>query len=110
MAIQSTAIGATNTTIYTATDDVAISTMVFCNTSLPNPLQDDADTTYLTVHLVGNGDIPSTTNMFVNNLEIPASDTVFFDTERIVLEPGDYIVAVSTSPAVLVCTVSTVPI
>lgn len=110
MAIQSTAIGATNTTIYTATDDVAISTMVFCNTSLPNPLQDDADTTYLTVHLVGNGDVPSMTNMIVNNLEIPASETVFFDTERIVLETGDYIVAVSTSPAVLVCTVSTVPI
>lgn len=110
MAIQSTAIGATNTTIYTATDDVAISTMVFCNTSLPNPLQDDADTTYLTVHLVGSGDTASMTNMIVNNLEIPASDTVFFDTERIVLEPGDYIVASSTSPAVLVCTVSTVPI
>lgn len=110
MAIQSTAIGATNTTIYTATDDVAISTMVFCNTSLPNPLQDDADTTYLTIHLVASGDVPTMTNMIVNNLEVPASETVFFDTERYVLESGDYIVALSTSPAVLVCTVSTVPI
>lgn len=108
MAIQSTAIGATNTTIYTAADDVAISTMIFCNTSLINPLQDDADTTYLDIHLVKNGDVPSTINKIVNALEIPASETVFFDTERIVLETGDYIVAVSTSPAVLVCTISTV--
>ena len=108
MAIQSTAIGATNTTIYTAADDVAISTMIFCNTSLINPLQDDADTTYLDIHLVKNGQTPTTTNKIVNALEIPASETVFFDTERIVLETGDYIVAVSTSPAVLVCTISTV--
>lgn len=110
MAIQSTAIGATNTTIYTATDDVAISTMIFCNTSLINPLQDDADTTYLDIHLVKSGDVASTINKIVNALEIPASETVFFDTERIVLESGDFIVAVSTSPAVLVCTISTVPI
>lgn len=108
MAIQSTAIGATNTTIFTATDDVAITTMIFCNTSLPNPLQDDADTTYLDIHLVKNGQSASTTNKIVNALEIPAGETVFFDTERIVLENGDFIVASSASPAVLVCTVSTV--
>ena len=110
MAIQSTAIGATNTTVFTAADDVAISTMIFCNTSLRNPLQDDADTTYLDIHLVKNGQSASTTNKIVNALEIPASETVFFDTERIVLETGDRVIAVSTSPAVLVCTISTVPI
>ena len=110
MAIQSTAIGATNTTIYTATDDVAISTMIFCNTSLPNPLQDDADTTFLDIHLVKNGQSATNVNKIVNALEIPAGETVFFDTERIVLETGDRVIALSTSPAVLVCTISTVPI
>lgn len=110
MAIQSTAIGATNTTIFTATDDVAISTMIFCNTSLPNPMQDDADTTYLDIYLVKNGQSATNTNKVVNVLEIPAGETVFFDTERIVLENGDRVIAASTSPAVLVCTISTVPI
>lgn len=110
MAIQSTAIGATSTTVFTATDDVAISTMIFCNTSLPNPLQDDADTTFLDIHLVKNAETATITNKIVNALEIPAGETVFFDTERIVLETGDRVIALSTSPSVLVCTISTVPI
>lgn len=110
MAIQSIAIGATNTTIFTANGDKMVATMIFCNQELPNPLQDDSNVTYLDIHLVANGDSPTNTNRIVNALMIPAGETVFFDTERIVLENGDTVVAVTTSPAVITCTISTVDI
>ena len=110
MAIQSIAVGATNTTIFTATGDKMVATMIFCNQSLPNPYQVDSNTTYLDIHLVKNGDPVSDTNRIVNALTIPAGETVFFDTERIVLENGDTVVANSTSPAVITCTISTVDI
>lgn len=110
MAIQSVAIGATNTTIFTATGDKMIATMIFCNQELPDPVQIDSNVTYLDVHLVPNGGSATNTNRIVNALMIPAGETVFFDTERIVLENGDSIIASTTSPAVITCTISTVDI
>ena len=110
MAIQSIAVGASNTTIFTSSGDKMIATMIFCNTALPNPLQIDSNVTYLDIHLVANGSSITNVNKIVNALAIPAGETVFFDTERIVLQDGDSIVASTTSPAVVVCTISTVDI
>lgn len=110
MAIQSVAIATTDTTIFTATGDKMVATIIFCNQELPNPLQLDSNTTYLDVHLVANGDSPDTTNRIVNGLMIPAGETVFFDTERIVLQDGDSVVASTTSPAAITATISTVDI
>lgn len=110
MAIQSVAIAATNTTIFTATGDKMVATIIFCNQELPNPLQLDSNTTYLDLHLVPDGDTPDTVNRIVNGLMIPAGETVFFDTERIVLQDGDSVVASTTSPAVITATISTVDI
>lgn len=110
MAIQSIAIASSNTTIFTATGDKMVATMIFCNQALPNPIQIDSNTTYLDIHLVKKLDTPSTTNRIVNALMIPAGETVFFDTERIVLQDGDTVVASTTSPAIVTCTISTVDI
>ena len=110
MAIQSIAIGATDTTIFTATGDKMIATMIFCNQALPNPLQVDSNVTYLDIHLVKKLESASSTNRIVNALMIPAGETVFFDTERIVLQDGDKVIASTTSPAVITCTISTVDI
>ena len=110
MAIESIAVGSTSTDIFVATGDKMISTMIFCNQELPNPYQDDSNVTYLDIHLVRYLDVATTTNRIVNALMIPAGETVFFDTERIVLQDGDKVVAVTTSPAVITCTISTVDI
>jgi len=110
MAIQSVAIGATNTTVFTATGDKMVATIIFCNQELPDPIQVDSNVTYLDLHLVANGDSPSNVNRIVNGLMIPAGETVFFDTERIVLQDGDTVVANTTSPAVITATISTVDI
>lgn len=110
MAIESVPIGASNTDVFVATGDKMIATMIFCNVALPNPLQDDSNTTFLDIHLVKSGDLVTPINKIVNALMIPAGETVFFDTERIVLANGDKVVASTTSPAVVTCTISTVDI
>jgi hypothetical protein len=110
MAIASVAIGSSNTTVFTASGDKMIATMIFCNTGTPDPLNDSTNLTYLTLHLVKSGDSISTTNTIVSALAIPAGETVFFDTERIVLATGDTVVASTSGATVLVCTISTVDI
>jgi hypothetical protein len=44
--------------------------------------------------------------MVVRSLELPAGETFTFDSEKIVLEAGDKIVALGESPTNLVATVS----
>lgn len=110
MAIQSIAIGTSNTTIFTATSDQMIATMIFCNILSANPSNDTANSTTLTLYLVPSGSTLSSTNMIVNSLYIPATETVFFDTERIVLQNGDSIVAVAANSSSVTCTISTVAI
>ncbi len=123
MAIQSVVIGNTDTLVYQAEGDKMISTMIFCNTSNADPYNEDNNIAYLTLHLVRNGagyvepptlppqETVSDTNMIVNSLAIPASETVFFDTERIVLMRGDQIYAhVASGLETLSCTISTVDI
>jgi hypothetical protein len=110
MAIKSVQINSTMTDIFVSTGDKMVATIIFCNQALPNPQQDDSNVSFLDMHLVKNGEISSTVNRIVNTLMIPAGETVFFDTERIVLENGDKVTAISTSPAVITATISTVDI
>lgn len=110
MAIDSVAILTTNTTVYSAVGNKMIATMIFCNTETPDPNDEDAGATFLDLHLVKNGSTPTFVNKIVSGLRIPAGETVFFDSERVVLENGDSVIASTSSPAVLSCTISTVDI
>lgn len=118
MAIQSTQISSTNTTIFQAEGNKMIATIIFCNTSVADPYNEDNNVAYLDLHLVKDGagyngpaGTPDMTNMIVNALAVPAGETVFFDTERIVLERGDQVVGMVASGAeTLSCTISTVDI
>ncbi len=100
-----------NTTVYTANGDKMLSTMIFCNTIPADPYNEDNNMAYLDLHLVKSGDTLTTTKMIVNSIAIPAGETVFFDTERIVLEIGDTVMASLASAGVPVaCTISVVDI
>jgi hypothetical protein len=110
MAIDSVAISTTSTTVFTAVGNKMIATMIFCNTETPDINDEDAGATFLDLHLVKNGGTATLVNKIVSALRIPAGETVFFDSERVVLENGDSVVALTTSPAVLSCTISTVDI
>ena len=110
MAIQSTAIGTTLTTLYTSSGDNAITNIMFCNTIPYNPALPNTGLAYLTVHLVKSGDSATTTNMVINYMPIPAGETFSFDNEKIILANGDTVRAVADVTATLVATVSSLPV
>ena len=109
MAIVNKKIGLTDTTILTVPNGsrYAITTLLLCNTA-------SADTgggndTSVDLHLVPNGQAKGNAdpnaNQILNDLVVAGADTFTFDTEKIVLEGGDRIIAVSQSPANLAATV-----
>jgi hypothetical protein len=77
-----------------------------CNTDVPNPVHQEHGITNFDLHLVASGDAKSNTNMVIRSLQLPAGETFTFDSEKIVLEAGDKIVALGESPTNLVATVS----
>lgn len=110
MAIQSTAIGTSNTDLYVSSGNTAVTCIWVCNTATYNPADPTNGLTYLDIHFVKQGAGITSTNLIVNQLAVPAGETVTFDTEKIILDNGDRVVASSASPANLVATVSTIDV
>lgn len=87
MAITNTLILTTTaTTIFTAIGEQAITTVMFCNTSLV----DDCE---LDVHVVPAAQVPSTATTILRNLMLPATETFVMDAEKLILSNGDTIQA-----------------
>lgn len=110
MAITSTIIGNSNTDLYTSSGNNAITCIWICNTAVFNPATPSVGLTYLDLHVVKSGDGITNTNLIVNQLPVPPGESVTFDTERLILDNGDRIVANSALPANLVATISTIPV
>lgn len=116
MAIQSVAINPVdplveaNVDLFVSSGSNAVTTVMVCNKAVYDENDPTLGLTYLTLHLVASGDGITDTNMIVNRLPVPAGETVTFDTEKIVLENGDRVVASSQSPYNLVATVSTLEV
>lgn len=89
-----------------------VTTLIVVNTAAPDPADDSAGATTLTMHVVNNGGTGSisNTNMVVNALPITAGESFVMDTEKFVLEAGDSIVLLSTTPNNLAATLSYVEI
>jgi hypothetical protein len=92
----------------------AITTMIFCNILSPDstpPIDETTNSVSINVYLVKAGDSPSAgVNAIIKQLSIPGGETVFFDTERVVLGPGDSIQASASQNSAIVCTVSVLPV
>lgn len=109
MSIANALIAIEDTTILTVPADTsyAITTIMVCNTFMPNPEHDEDGLATFDLHIIKNGQSISDQNMVVNNLSLPAGETFTFDTEKIVLDAGDYVVISSSSPFnVLAATIS----
>jgi hypothetical protein len=97
----------TPTTLLTvpAEKEYAITTMIVCNTTLPDPEDPTAGTAYFDMHLVPQssdpvGDvIPPLETQVIKDLYLEAGETFTFDSEKLVLGPEDKIVFVSYSVA-----------
>jgi hypothetical protein len=104
MSITNTLIQSGNTTaIYTAPNDAAITTIIFCNT-------DSNIFDYFTVYAVPNGSVvgPSTTILF--EIPIAPTETFTMDTEKLILSTGDALYAQSVYSNSIAATVSAVNI
>jgi len=84
----------------------AITTILVCNTFTPNPIHEEDGQTVFDLHIIPQGQAIGDRNMVVRSLVLPAGETFTFDSEKIVLEEGDYIVIAGESPEVLAATVS----
>ena len=84
----------------------AITTIMVCNTWVPNPVHEEDGITNFDLHLVKRDEPKSDTNKIINALQLPAGETFTLDSEKIVLESGDKIDILGESPTVLSATVS----
>jgi ethanolamine utilization protein EutQ (cupin superfamily) len=100
MALTSAVINTTNTVVFSSVGTNAVTTMVVCNTT-------DTTDAVLTLHLVADGDTASVANKIINKLPITAMETLSLDQEKIILEGGDSIVAVTDQADTLSVTIST---
>jgi len=111
MALTSTLIGTTNTTVYTSSVTApqignAITCMIVCNTGAVSSNL----TLYAVPNNAGSVGTASSSNMIINALAVPAGETVSLDQEKLVLSGNDTIVAVSSQASTLNITLSTLPV
>jgi sugar (pentulose or hexulose) kinase len=103
MAILNTVVTGTTTRIFNATNDQAITTVMFCNNH-------DTVSTNLSVYAVANGGTVSTGTLILNAISLPATETFVMDAEKLILSNGDALWALSSAGGIVVATVSSVGI
>ena len=108
MAINNVNVGIANTDLVTVPTDqkYAITTILVCNTYVVNPSDKNEGKTSFDLHVVKNADTVSNKNKIVSQLELTASETFTFDTEKLILDAGDKVVINGESPTNLSCTIS----
>lgn len=85
---------ATTTGLNGATpQQTAITTVAICNIELPDLTDETVNSTDVSIFLNGSG----RENLIVNNLTVPAGETVFFSDERLILDGNDNILIGATS-------------
>jgi len=62
----------------------AITTILVCNYA-------NSDSATFNLHIVKNGQARGNSNLIVSDLELPAGETFTFDSEKIVLDEGDFV-------------------
>ena len=97
--------GTTETTIFTAAADTAVTVIYFCNR--------DTIARTIDVHVKPLGEALAAENQIYDAVSIPAGDTFVVDAEKLILENTDVITAVvgeaNTTNAIVV-TISTIGI
>ena len=91
-----------------AGERIAVTTMMVCNTATFNPANPTSGQCNLSVYIIPqNASRTSALHTMVNQITIPAGETVFlFDNERIILEETDRIEVASSIPENLTCLLS----
>jgi hypothetical protein len=98
MAIEHKFIGITETALLTvpAAKQYAITTIIVCNTHVPNPSDDQEGLATFDLHLIPNGQSRGDINRIINQMSLRAGETFTFDSEKIIIESSDSIVGIGT--------------
>ena len=85
MSINTQVVGNSNTTVYTSTNSTAITNLTLCNFSNANVT--------ISLHVVPNGTVVTTSNMMLDTLTITAHDAyvLYSGSEKLLLDNGDFI-------------------
>ena len=104
MAIATTDVADSMTTVYTSTNNTAVTSITFTNTH--------SGTVSVDIHVVPNGDTASNTNVIVKTLSIDTTDTYFLysGSEKLLLSNGDTIQAVANTASSINAVVSFVSV
>ena len=102
MAIGQGQVGTSSTTLYTSTNNTAITVIFFCNTT-------GSDAT-LSVNVVQSGGSAGATNQIIKDLTIPGGDTYIMNAEKMVLGNADTIQAISGTSNAITASISYVSI
>jgi hypothetical protein len=96
---QTLSTGGDNLFLCPADVEYAITCVIFCNYS--------ASTVTINVYAVPSGGAVSNASLVIKQLELPASETFTFDTEKFVLNDGDRLHATCSADNAVSATVST---
>ena len=104
MAIAVADVNNTMTTVYTSTNNTALTSITFTNTH--------SATVSIDIHVVPNGSSASNTNIIVKTLDIDTTDTYFLysGSEKLLLSNGDTIQAVANTASSINAVVSFVSV
>lgn len=97
-------------TVFSSNRNTAVTTIIACNTGAPDPADETVNACELTLHIIPSGQVAGDSNTIVKSLTIPASETVFFSDEKVVLGLGDVIGARASTANLLTITISTLPV
>lgn len=104
MAIAVADVADSMTTVYTSTNNTALTSITFCNTH--------SATVAVDIHVVPNGSTASNTNVIVKTLNIDTTDTYFLysGSEKLLLSNGDTLQAVANTASSINSVVSYVSV
>lgn len=102
MAITSTQLGTSDTTIYTSSGETAVTALFLCNTH-------SADIT-VSLHVVESGGAIADNRLILKDYNIPAGDTLTFEWEKLILGNGDFISGLASTGSKITVTASHVEV
>jgi hypothetical protein len=98
MAIRNVILGSGLNTVYTSVGQTALTVVYLCNTT--------QNSVNVNVYAVPEGAVPDINNMIYYGVPIAGTDTYIIDTEKLIFENNDELVATTTEPGSITVTVS----
>ena len=91
MSINTQAVANSNTTVYTSTNESAITNLTLCNYSASNVT--------ISLHVVPSGGTVGNGNIMLKDLQITAGDTyvLYAGAEKLLLDNGDFINVIASA-------------